>query len=139
MAQWGRPGLSAMQKAEVWQRWKGGESLSDIGRAVGKHAGSIHGVLSTNGGIVPAAPHRSALALTLAEREEISRGIAANISIRRIAVMLGRPASTVSREIARHGGRNRYIAPLRRMQRSGNEPVGQSRVGWRLIDGCRVW
>lgn len=110
MAQMGRPGLSASQKAELWRRWKAGQSLSDIGRALGKHAGSIHGVVSSSGGIIPAVRRRSRLALTLAEREEISRGIAADISIRQIATTIGRSPSTVSREIARHGGRDRYRA-----------------------------
>ena len=110
MAQMGRPGLSASQKAELWQRWKAGQSLSDIGRALGKHAGSVHGIVSSNGGIVPADRRRSRLALTLAEREEISRGIAVGCSIRQIAAEIARSASTISREIARHGGRNRYRA-----------------------------
>jgi len=110
MAQMGRSGLSASQKAELWQRWKTGQSLSDIGRALGKHAGSVHGVLSSNGGIAPLDRQRSRLALTLDEREEISRGIAAGLSIRRIAAKIGRAPSTVSREIVRHGGRERYRA-----------------------------
>lgn len=110
MAQMGRPGLSAAQKTELWHRWKNGQSLSDIGRALGKHAGSIHGVVSSNGGFVPSIRRRSRLALTLAEREEISRGIASNISVRKIAVTIGRSPSTVSREIARHGDRDKYRA-----------------------------
>lgn len=110
MAQMGRPGLSASQKAELWQRWKAGQSLSEIGRALGKHAGSVHGVVSSNGGIVPKIRRRSRFALTLAEREEISRGVAAGCSIRQIGVMIARSPSTISREIARHGGRNRYRA-----------------------------
>jgi transposase, IS30 family len=110
MAQMGRPGLSASQKAELWQRWKSGQSLSEIGRALGKHAGSVHGVLSANGGIVPGVRRRSQFALTLAEREEISRGIAVDTSIRRIAAGIGRSPSTVSREIAHHGGWTRYRA-----------------------------
>jgi len=110
MAQRGRPGMTAGQKTEVWQRWSKGESLSDIGRAVGKHPGSVFGVLKLHGGIVPLKRHRSRLALTLQEREEISRGIAAGISIRQIAGNLGRSPSTVSREIARHGGVKRYRA-----------------------------
>ncbi len=110
MAQMGRPGLSAVQKTELWQRWKAGQSLSDIGRALGKHAGSVHGVVSSNGGFVPAARRRSRLALALAEREEISRGMAADTSLRQIAAGIGRSPSTVSREIARHGGRNHYRA-----------------------------
>lgn len=110
MAQMGRPGLTASQKAELWNRWKNGQSLSEIGRALGKHAGSIHGVLSSNGGIVPAVRRRSRLALTLSEREEISRGIVSDASIRQIATAIGRSPSTVSREITRHGGRNKYRA-----------------------------
>jgi IS30 family transposase len=110
LAQMGRPGLSASQKAELWQRWKSGESLSDIGRALEKHPGSVHGVVSANGGIVPRTRRRSRLALRRAEREEISRGIAAGDSIRMIAGVLKRAPSTVSREIGRHGGRERYRA-----------------------------
>ena len=110
MAQMGRLGLSALQKAELWQRWKAGQSLSDIGRALGKHAGSVHGVVSSNGGIVPPNRCRSRLALTLSEREEISRGIAMGCTIRQIAAEITRSPSTVSREIARHGGSLRYRA-----------------------------
>ena len=76
MAHMGRPGLSAAQKAELWHRWKQGQSLSEIGRALGKHAGSIHGIVSSNGGFIPPIRRRSCRALTLAEREEISRGMA---------------------------------------------------------------
>lgn len=110
MAQMGRPGLTNSQKAELWNRWKNGQSLTEIGRALGKHAGSIHGVVSSHGGIVPAVRRRSRLALTLSEREEISRGIATDASVRQIATSTGRSPSTVSREIARHGGRNKYRA-----------------------------
>lgn len=110
MAQMGRPGLSGAQKAELWQRWKDGQTLSEIGLALGKHAGSIHGVVSLNGGYVPAARRRSILSLTLVEREEISRGIASGLSIREIARLLDRSPSTVSREISRHGGPGRYRA-----------------------------
>ena len=110
MAHMGRPGLSAAQKADLWQRWKQGQSLSEIGRALGKHAGSIHGVLSSNGGCSPPVRKRSRWALTLAEREEISRGLAMARSIRQIATTLGRAPSTVSREIRRHGGAHTYRA-----------------------------
>lgn len=110
MAQVGRPGLSASEKADLWERWKSGQSLSDIGRALGKHAGSIHGVVSSNGGIIPLARRRSKLALGLSEREEISRGLAASDSIRTIACAIRRSPSTVSREIARNGGRHCYRA-----------------------------
>ena len=110
MAQMGRPGLSAAQKADLWHRWKQGQSLSEIGRALGKHAGSIHGVVSSNGGCMPTSRRRSLRVLTLAEREEISRGLAAASSIRQIAARLGRAPSTVSREIARCGGTHTYRA-----------------------------
>ena len=75
MAQRGRRGLTTSQKAELWRRWKDGQSLTDIGLALGKHAASIHSVLLPKGGIAPATRRRSRLALSLAEREEISRGI----------------------------------------------------------------
>lgn len=110
MTQMGRPGLSASQKAELWRRWKSGQSLSDIGRALGKHAASIHCVVSSRGGFVPPTRRRSRLALSVAEREEISRGIAAGDSMRGIAATLQRAPSTVSREIRRNGGRRRYRA-----------------------------
>ena len=103
-----RYGLSAAQKTEIWRRWKAGESLHEIGRALGKDHGSIHFLLSQHGGIVPAVRRRSERTLTLTEREEISRGIASGSSIREIARNLQRAASTVSREVARHGGRPRY-------------------------------
>jgi hypothetical protein len=102
--------LSAGQKTEIWRRWKAGESLHEIGRALGKDHGSIHFLLSQHGGIIPAVRRRSERTLTLAEREEISRGIASESSIREIARNLQRAASTVSREMARHGGRPRYRA-----------------------------
>jgi hypothetical protein len=107
MAQRGRPGLSAGQKRELWSRWKAGESLSEIGRALGKQPGSIHGVVASNGGYVPARRCRSLRVLSLAEREEISRGLAEGVSLRMVAVRLQRAPSTVSREVARHGGRHR--------------------------------
>ncbi|MER6100699.1 IS30 family transposase [Streptomyces sp. NPDC001728] len=110
MARIGRPGLSDEQKREVWRRWRDGQSLSEIGRALGKVPGSIHGVVAANGGFVPAARTRSAGVLSLAEREEISRALAAADSFRAIAGRLGRAPSTVSREVARHGGREKYRA-----------------------------
>lgn len=112
MAQLGRPGLSAAQKATVWEQWKEGQSLSDIGRNLGKHAGSIHRVVSSHGGISLCPRRRSRWALSVTEREEIFRGLAAHYSLRHIAAALGRPPSTVSREVARHGGRQGYRATL---------------------------
>jgi hypothetical protein len=84
--------------------------LHEIGRAYGKPHNCIRFVLLPRGGIAPAARQRSRLALTLAEREDISRGIASGSSIRTIASGLDRAASTASREVTRHGGRSAYRA-----------------------------
>src|ERR1700734_812969 len=105
-----RFGLSANEKREIWSRWKAGESLHEIGRAFDKPHSSIRCVLLPRGGIPPAARRRSRLTLSLAEREDISRGIASGSSLREIAQGLDRAASTVSREISRHGGRPIYRA-----------------------------
>ena len=105
-----RFGLSAIEKRDVWRRWKAGESLHDIGRAFGKEHSCIRSVLLPRGGIAPATRRRSCLALNLAEREDISRGIASGSSIREIARAMKRAASTVSREVIRHGGRPAYRA-----------------------------
>jgi len=108
MAQLGRPGLSLQAKAELWNRRKQGESLSDIARALRKNGGSIFGVLRLRGGIAPALRRRSRLVLTFEEREEISRGIAAGLSVRALAKDIGRAPSTISREIAKNGSRVNY-------------------------------
>ena len=111
MARLGRPGgLSATGKKELWERWRAGESISDIARALQKAPGSIHGMVEATGGFSPPERRRRRCALTLVEREEISRGLAAGDSLRAIAARLGRPASTVCREVNRNGGRNRYRA-----------------------------
>jgi len=110
MDQRARRGLSAEQKRELWTRWKTGQSVSEIGRALGCRARSIHRVLEADGGYTPAPRRRSGRVLSLAEREEISRGLAGGASMRAIARRTGRAASTISREINRHGGPNRYRA-----------------------------
>src|SRR5450755_3739952 len=110
MSQGKRFGLSAIEKSDLWRRWKAGQSLHEIGRAFGKGHSSIRCVVSHHGGFVPALRQRSLLALTLTEREEISRGIASGSSIRELAKLLDRAASTVSREVARHGGPPEYRA-----------------------------
>jgi transposase, IS30 family len=102
--------LSLAQRADMWNRWKAGQSLNAIGRALGKDKQVIHFLLARHGGIAPAARRRSRRALTLAEREDISRGIASGCSMRVIAQHLSRACSTVSREVARHGGRAQYRA-----------------------------
>src|SRR5271154_5172381 len=105
-----RFGLSVIQKSDIWRRWKAGQTLHEIGRAFDKPHTSIRCLLLPRGGIPPAARRRSRLALTLAEREDISRGMASGSSIREIARHLDRAASTVSREVTRHGGRPAYRA-----------------------------
>jgi hypothetical protein len=85
MRQARRYGLSAAQRTDIWGRWKAGESLHEIGRAFDKDHGSIQFLLSQHGGIAPAVRRRSQRTLTLAEREDISRGIASGSSIREIA------------------------------------------------------
>ena len=104
-------GYSAAEKTEMWDRWQRGESLTAIGRAFGKASSSVYFQIAPHGGIRPAPRRRSRLALTPWEREEISRGIAAHESVRSIAKLLGRSPSTVSREISRNGGYDRYSAP----------------------------
>ena len=106
-----RPRFTPKQKAELWDRWRNGQCIADIARALERRNKSgVYRVLASNGGISPAARRRAPVALRLEEREEISRGIAAGRSIRRIAARLGRAPSTVSREVRRHGGASAYRA-----------------------------
>jgi len=98
------------QKALMWDRWQKGESLISIARLFDRGHSSIQRILTETGGIRPRQRRRSCLALTLAEREEISRGLVAGHSIRSIAASLCRAPSTVSREIRRYGSRRRYRA-----------------------------
>lgn len=101
---------SDQQKAMMWDRWQKGESLKDIARVFDRGHSSVSRILAESGGIRPAARSRSPRGLTLPEREVISRGLAVHLSMRAIAVQLGRPASTVSREIQRNGGCANYRA-----------------------------
>jgi IS30 family transposase len=110
MASVSERGLTARQTAELWKRWKAGESLEVIGEALGKRASSIYAAAAALGGVAPRARCRAARVLQSAEREEISRGIAAGLSLRQVALRIGRAPSTVSREISRHGGEGRYRA-----------------------------
>src|SRR5260221_7286231 len=105
-------GFTAAEKTELWDRWKRGESLKAIGRAFGKQSSSIYFLVAPHGGIRPAQRRRGRLALTLAEREVISSGVTAHQSVRSIARLLGRSPSTVSREMSRNGGWDRYLAGL---------------------------
>ena len=119
-------GFDAVAKAELWERWRRGESLKAIGRAFGKPSSSIYFQVAPHGGIRPAPRRRSRLALTLAEREEISRGIAGTRSMRSMARLLGHAPSTISREIKRNGGYNRYRAAVadEKAWRRGRRPKG---------------
>ncbi len=101
---------SDAQKALMWDRWQQGDPLHTIARLFDRGHGSIHRILMETGGIRPPPRSRSRLSLTLAEREEISRGAVAGHSVRTIATSLGRAPSTVSREVNRNGGRRRYRA-----------------------------
>ena len=98
------------QKALMWERWKQGWTLHQIAKLFDRTHGSLRGILAASGGIRPAERHRAEVALTLGEREEISRAVVAGRSIRTIAALLGRAASTVSREIKRNGGQECYRA-----------------------------
>ena len=104
--------LSGAEKAQIWVRWKRGESLHEIGRALGRNPCVVHFLVSRHGGVAPRARRRSRLALTSSEREEISRGLANGCTFRQIGRHLGRAPSTVSREVRRHGGRTHYRASI---------------------------
>ena len=97
-------------KALMWDRWQKGDSLNAIARSFGRSHSCVQGIIARTGGIRPAPKRRSRFVLTFAEREEISRGIAAGLSLRAIASQLGRAPSTISREVNRNGGRRRYRA-----------------------------
>jgi len=101
---------SAAQRAEIWDRWQRGESMSSIGRRFDRPSSSIFSVISPMGGIRPAARKRGRLTLSLNEREEISRGLSVKRSLRAIARQLGRAPSTISREVRRNGGPAAYRA-----------------------------
>jgi IS30 family transposase len=102
--------FTAAQKREIWDRWQRGESMSSIGRGFDRDSSSIYPLLSRTGGIRPPDRKRSRLSLTLVEREEISRGLEGRLSLRCIARRLRRSASTISREVKRNGGIDRYRA-----------------------------
>jgi IS30 family transposase len=103
---------SASQRAIIWDRWRKGDTIHQIAGLFDRFHSSIHRILAETGGIRPAGRHRSRLALTLTEREEISRGLVAGSSIRSIAASLGRAPSTISREIQRNNGLGGYRASL---------------------------
>jgi len=101
---------SEEQKTLMWDRWQKGDSMRDIAAHFDRHHTSISGIFARTGGIRPPPRKRSCLALTLAEREEVSRGLVTHHTIRAIAQSLGRAPSTISREVNRNGGTHRYRA-----------------------------
>ena len=127
--------VSRAEVTEIWRRWKQHETLAVIGRALACSLYTVHSVIRRTGGIAPAPRRRAPWALRLEEREEISRGIVAHRSVRAMARELGRPASTVSREIRRHGGRTQYRATQaddRAWQRARRPKVCRLRAQARL-------
>jgi IS30 family transposase len=132
-------------KALMWERWRQGESLQAIAQLFDRNHSSIGGILSRTGGIRPPRRHRSALALKLSEREEISRGVMAGRSMRTMARALGRAPSTVSREIGRNGGRQAYRASeadtsaWQRAQRPKRCKLAQNRpLAWLVAEKLRL-
>ena len=101
---------SAAQRSEIWDRWQAGEPMSSIGRRFDRESSSVFSVISPTGGIRPPDRHRAKQALSLSEREEISRWLSMRCSLRSIARHLGRSPSTISREVQRNGGADRYRA-----------------------------
>jgi len=98
------------EKAEVWDSWQGGEAMRSIARRLGRESSSVRTMIEDTGGVRPARRRRAPRCLSLTEREEISRGVAAGESLRQIAGRLDRAPSTVCREVARNGGRGGYRA-----------------------------
>jgi len=117
------PWFTPAFKTEVWRRWRGGEHCAEIARALGTYSGPLHRLLRQRGGVAHLR-YRSTRSLSLSEREEISRGICAGDSIRAMAHRMGRAPSSISREIARHGGKGRYRAldADRQAWRNGERP-----------------
>ncbi len=105
-----RINYSAAQRSEIWDRWRAGEPMSSIGRRFDRDSSSVFSIISPTGGIQPPDRRRAERALSLSEREEISRWLSMCRSLRSIARHLGRSASTISREVHRNGGANRYRA-----------------------------
>jgi IS30 family transposase len=101
-------GLTPEQRYELWRRWREGQTLTEIAEAFGKQPGSVFGTIRACGGYSPRDRTRSEHHLTRSDREEITRGLAAGDSLRAIASRLGRSPSTVSHEVSRNGGRERY-------------------------------
>ena len=132
-----RRSYTAAEFAEVWDRWGRGESSKKIARVMGRGA-SVYTVLLRYGGIRPRTRCRSPQALTLAEREEVSRGLVCGQSLRQIARRLSRAPSTLSREVAATEVRT-AIGRQRRTSRPGSEHVVRSAVCWYAVLSYANW
>lgn len=102
--------LTAAEQGELWRRWKAGEQVRSISQVLERPYHLLYHLIRIRGGVTPVVPHRSSRALSLQDREEISRGLSAQRSIRQIAIRIGKAASSVSREIRRNGGASEYRA-----------------------------
>ena len=121
----------------MWDRWHKGDSMRVIAGLFDRGHSSVQGILAKTGGIRPPPRQRSRFALTLSEREEISRGIVADDSIRSIAELLGRAASTVSREIKRNGGRRDYRAS--KAEQAARERAHRRKTWLRTVPWRNSW
>lgn len=129
--------LRGRSETLMWERWRKGESLQQIALLFDRNHSSIQRILSEAGGIQPASRRRSRLALNLAEREEISRGVVCGRSIRSISAALEGPASTVSGEVKRNGGSSNYRAG-QADQAPGTGPVAPRFANWLTIGTSRI-
>ena len=116
--------FTELEKAEVWDRWQAGEAMRLIARRLGRESSSVRTLIEDTGGVRPMPRRRSSRCLSLIEREEISRGVAAGESLRQIAARLGRAPSTVCRDVARNGGRGGHGG------RGGYRALGADRAAW---------
>jgi len=117
---------SAAQRAAIWDRWQAGESMKSIDRRFDRASSSVFSVISRAGGIRPAERRRGSMVLSLSEREEISRGLSTQCSLRSIARTLGRSPSTISREVRRNGGPEWLSSGTFRPGRLGSSPAAQA-------------
>ena len=127
--------FTELEKAEVWDRWKAGESMRSIARRLGRQHASVRTMIEDAGGVRPVARRRCDGHLSVMEREEISRGVASGVSMRQVALRLGRAPSTVSREVARNGGSGGYRA--HRADRAAWQRARRPKVG-KLVENVEL-
>jgi hypothetical protein len=127
--------LTPVEVDEVWVRWRSGQAVKVLSRQMRVSPSTVRDPLHRTGGIRPTPKRRWELRLSLAEREEISRGLAAGSSLRMIATGLGRAPSTVSREVLGNGGRSRYRAAVADRVATQGDSSGTKKVGFRVVLG----